>query len=271
MHAHSYLFVPGTQPQRIAKAFAAGAEAVIVDWEDAVAAAEKAQARENLAIYNAGEDARPVWLRINDAEAPEYAADVAAVAGLDCVVGIFLPKAQQAAHIEALYRATGKPVAVIVETATGMLNLAALAAAPGVARLTYGRLDLANDLGMAVHSAAAETVFDRLRTDLLLHSVANALPPPLDSVFPDFKNNAGLADYVARWRDMGFGGMLCIHPAQIAVIQQMLQADAAELDFARRVCAEFNASGSAAFQIDGKMVDLPVIRRAQALLSRYGS
>ena len=97
------------------------------------------------------------------------------------------------------------------------------------------------------------------------------MPPPLDSVFPDFKNNAGLADHVARWRDMGFGGMLCIHPAQIAVIQQMLQADAAELDFARRVCAEFNASGSAAFQIDGKMVDLPVIRRAQALLSRYGS
>ena len=268
--ARSFLFVPASRPERLPKAFAAGADAVVADWEDAVSAAQKAEARRNMAEHAADESHPPVWLRINAAGSAEYAADVAAAAALPRLAGILLPKAEHAADIEALHRATRKPVMPVLETARGLLNLPQIAAAEGVQMLTYGCLDFAHDVGLRADGAMAETFFDHIRLQLLLHSAANNLQQPLDTVFPDFKNAEALQKRVARWRDLGMGGMLCIHPSQIAVVHETLRPKGAELDFARRVLAEHERGGAAAFQLDGKMVDMPVILAARELVRRYG-
>lgn len=267
--ARSFLFVPASRPERLPKAFAAGADAVVADWEDAVSAAEKPAARRNLADYAADTRNPPIWLRINAAGSGEHAADLAAATELPRLAGILLPKTEHARDIAAVHRATGKPVVPVLETATGLLNLPEIAAAEGVQMLTYGCLDFADDVGLQANSAAAEVFFDHIRIQLLLHSAANGLQQPLDTVFPDFRDDEGLQKRVAHWRGLGMGGMLCIHPKQIATVHHTLRPSGAELDWARRVSAEYARSRAAAFQLDGKMVDMPVIRMAQKMLERY--
>lgn len=269
LHASSYLFVPAMRPERIAKAFAAGADAVIVDWEDAVAAADKEKARALLATHDAQGNTPAVWVRINGASSVHYAADVLALMQLNKVTGVVLPKVEHAAQITALYEACGKPIMAVIETAKGCLNLAEIAQAQGLAVLSYGCLDLMHELGMTANTPAAMAWLQKMRIDMLLHSVANGLNAPLDSVFPNFQDDEGLREYVQYWRDMGFGGMLCIHPKQVAVVNAMLQPSEAELAFARLVVAEFERSQAAVFQIAGQMVDMPVIKQAQKLLAKW--
>ena len=261
----TWLFVPATRPERIPKAFAAGADAVIVDWEDAVEADNKNRARQCLDNYHG----TPVWLRLNAASSSEHAADLAAATALQSKIsGVLLPKAETATSIAHIAQTLGKPVLAVIETAQGMVGLPEIARAKGLAGLSYGCLDLANQLGLATGTEAAETLFDRIRTDLLLHSAANNLTAPIESIFPDFRNETGLRAYVEKWRDMGMGGMLCIHPTQIATVHHTLQASAEALAFARRVCAAAEESGLAVFHLDGQMIDLPVILRARRLLDR---
>ena len=150
----------------------------------------------------------------------------------------------------------------------GILNLPQLAFAHGLHALSYGCLDLSNNLGIQTGTAAADVFFNRLRTDLLLHSHLNSLHPPIETVFPDFSDNEGLRSFTAFWRDMGFGGMLCIHPKQVAVTKLMLRPSAETLEFAEKVLTEYEQNGSPVFQIDGQMVDIPVIERAKKLLGR---
>ncbi len=263
-----FLFVPATQPDRIPKAFGIGADEVIADWEDSVSPANKAQARSNIADYCATANARPIWLRINSANSTHFADDLAALKNLPAVKGIILPKAERPADITSLYQSSGKPVIAVLETALGILNLPQLAFAHGLHALSYGCLDLSNNLGIQTGTAAADVFFNRLRTDLLLHSHLNSLHPPIETVFPDFSDNEGLRSFTAFWRDMGFGGMLCIHPKQVAVTKLMLRPSAETLEFAEKVLTEYEQNGSPVFQIDGQMVDIPVIERAKKLLGR---
>jgi (S)-citramalyl-CoA lyase len=262
------LFVPATRPERIPKALATGADAVIVDLEDAVAESLKAEARNHLDVFlTANPDAR-VLVRINAADHPQQAEDLALCARQPGVIGVLLPKVESAAQV-AVAVGCGKPVWPIIESARGLVALAEIAGAPGVERLSFGALDLGLDLGLASGTAAAERILDQARYALLLQSRLANLAMPLDSVFPDIKNLHGLARTVADARDTGFGGLLCIHPSQVAVVHETLMPSAEELAWAQRVLAA-GASGDGVFVVDGQMIDAPVIGRARRLLQRAG-
>lgn len=264
----SALFVPATRPERIPKALASGADAVIVDLEDAVPEAQKVEARAHLdAFLAANPDAR-VRVRINAPGHPGQAADLELCRRHSGVVGVLLPKVESAAQV-AEVSACGKPVWPLVESAAGLLALEGIARAGGVERLSFGGLDLGLDLGLSSGSAAAERILDQARYALLLHSRMAGLAAPLDTVFPAIADRDGLAEAAQRARDMGFGGLLCIHPGQVTVVHEALMPSAEELAWARRIMAA-NASGDGVFVVDGQMVDAPVIGRARRLLQRAG-
>ena len=264
----SALFVPATRPERIPKALQSGADQVIVDLEDAVAEDLKAQARASLdAFLNDNPQAR-VLVRINAPQPQQQAADIELCRRQPGVVAVLLPKAESAAQVEQA-AACGKPVWPIIESARGLLELPAIARARGVERLSFGALDLGLDLGLASDTAGAQRILDQARYAILLHSVLAQLAPPLDSVFADINNSAGMARMAADARDMGFGGLLCIHPGQVAVIHAAFMPRQDELDWARRVLDAVASTGGV-FVLDGQMVDAPVIGLARRVLRRAG-
>ncbi|HGJ8975553.1 TPA: CoA ester lyase [Pseudomonas aeruginosa] len=261
----SALFVPGDRPERFAKALASGADAVIVDLEDAVQASAKAQAREHLRAFL---DARPdagVWVRVNMAGHREHDADLDLCRHRG-VVGLLLPKAES---VEQVVNAAtvGKPVLPIVESATGLQALPEMARVAGVQRLTFGGLDLCLDLGISAGTAVATRLLDQVRYALLLHTRLAGLAAPLDTVFPEIADLEGLARFAREARDAGFAGMLCIHPRQVIGVHQALAPTREQLDWARKIVSATRGNG--AFQLDGQMVDAPVIERARRLLALH--
>jgi (S)-citramalyl-CoA lyase len=262
----SALFVPASRPERFSKALAAGADAVIIDLEDAVEAGLKHQARDHVRNFVQAHPKARFLLRVNGATTDWFNDDLALCGQCDAISGILLPKAESASQI-ALAAATGKPVLPIVESARGVLALAEMAAATGVERLSFGSLDLMLEAGTTPDTEGARLLLDHIRCQILLHSTAGGLAAPLDGVYPDFSNEEGLAGVARQVRDMGYGGMLCIHPRQIPVIHGVFAPTAEEADWARRVVELADSTGSSAFQVDGKMVDAPVIERARRLLA----
>ena len=263
----SWLFVPATRIDRVAKALASGADAVIIDLEDAVATVDKAQARLAIEDYYNSSDYRPLWLRINQATSCEFAKDVALCQQLPNLAGVILAKAERAADIAYLHQHTGLAVIALIETAVGLYQLEAMAKASGLVAFSYGFLDLCNDLRVQVATPAADIVANQLRYQLLVSSRAQQLSAPIDSIYTDFNDDAGLQDRVTLWSQMGMSGMLCIHPKQVAIVQQALQPSPKALSFAQRVVAEFERSGQAVFELDGNMIDAPVLQRCRQLLA----
>lgn len=262
------LFVPASRPERIPKALAVGADAVIVDLEDAVQESLKVEARTHLdAFLTANPEAR-LLVRINAPEHAGHGADIELCARHAGVIGVLLPKVECAAQV-ARVAACGKPVWPIIESAAGLLELPSIARASGVERLSFGALDLGLDLGLSSGSAAAERMLDQARYALLLHSRTAGLAAPLDSVFPAIEDRDGLARTARGARDMGFDGLLCIHPKQVEVVHRALLPAEEELAWARRVMTAAS-SGEGVFVVDGQMVDAPVLGRARRLLQRAG-
>ena len=264
----TWLFVPATRIDRVAKAFASGADAVIVDLEDAVAAADKIQARKDLQVYYDSQDYQPIWIRINQASSNDFVEDLKLCQQMPNLAGLILPKAEQAADIEKVHKATGLPIIALIETALGLYQVDRLAKAAGLLTFSYGFLDLCNDLHVQVGTAAADIIANQIRYQLLLTSKVNNLLAPIDTVYTDFNDEKGLGQRVQLWSQMGMSGMLCIHPKQVAVVQKSLQPTDAEIDFARQVLEEYEQSGQAVFKIDGNMVDAPVIERCRQLLNQ---
>lgn len=265
MATRSYLFVPASRPDRIGKALAAGAGAVIVDLEDAVAPDAKTTARGALATWLAQASA-PVLVRVNAAET-EWFADDLALCGHAAVAGVVLPKAERRAdlaHASAI--AAGKRLYPLIETAAGYDAVRTLASAPGVERLVFGSIDFQVDLGV-------DGELDELlvfRSGLVLASRLAGIRSPVDGVSTAIDDEATLRADVARSRKLGFGAKLCIHPKQVAVVNAAYLPSEAERDWARRVLEAAERSGGAAVAVDGKMVDKPVILRARAILDEGG-
>jgi citrate lyase subunit beta / citryl-CoA lyase len=262
MTARSYLFVPADRPERYAKALASGADAVVFDLEDAVAPAAKDAARDALARWlgDAPAASRPqVVVRLNGADTPWFDADRALVCAAPRVAAVMLPKADAASPWDAF---DGKPVLALIETAAGIDALRSIAAAPPVRRLVFGSIDLQLDLGIG--GDGDELLL--FRSKLVLASRLAELPAPVDGVSPSLTDTGALADDVQRARRLGFSAKLCIHPAQVAVVNDGLRPSAAEIAWAQRVLAAAALAGGAAVAVDGKMVDRPVAARARALL-----
>jgi len=252
----SWLFVPGNRPDRFAKACASGADAVIVDLEDAVPPGERLAARSNVAEWVSAE--HPVFVRVNGAGAEWFHDDIA-LGELPGVAGIVLPKAERVEDIERI----GKPVLPIIETARGFWNVAALAHTPNVVRLIFGSIDFQVDLG--IHGEGEELLY--FRSQLVLVSRLAGLPAPVDGITAVFDSMDPVRADTQRARRLGFGGKLCIHPTQIAVVNECFGPTADEMAWARRVIEASAKVGGAAVSMDGEMIDRPVIARAQAILS----
>lgn len=263
MLARSYLFVPAIRPERIDKALASGADAVIVDFEDAVAPEGKREAREAVAQWLAHATGE-VWLRIN-ATASEWFDDDAALASHASVAGVMLPKAESADEVQRLARRVpGKPLLPMVETAVGLDVARDIGRVEGVERLAFGSLDFAVDLGLADDEASLAP----FRALLVMASRLAGCAPPVDGVTVAIDDEPRLAGETARARSQGFRGKLCIHPKQVAIVNRAFAPTPEELAWARRVLAAVEASHGHAVAVDGRMVDRPVIVRAEMLLAQ---
>lgn len=264
----SYLFVPALNIERVPKAFAKGAQAVIIDLEDAVSDTVKQQCQTNLKTYLTSTTAQAVWVRINAVDSEWFAQDIELVRKLDNICGIVLPKVETADDIAQLYHhISDKPILALIETPKGMANIAKIATAQGLTALSYGFLDICQQLSVKADSEAGQMLANQIRYQLLLHSQLNGLTAPIDCVYPPFNDHDGLAKRVAWWRDLGFSGMLCIHPNQVAIVNDMAKPTEAQLVFAKKVVDYYQKTQLAAFAIDGEMVDTPVIKQAIALLN----
>lgn len=256
----SYLFVPGDRPERFAKALAAGADVVILDLEDAVAASNKALAREH--IIRAVEEGAEVMLRINAHGTPAFVDDMALLRRLR-VKGVMVPKAESGAVIEELAAVTDAPVIPLIETALGVWQVLDVARAPGVERLAFGSIDFQVDVGCG----GSDEALLYARSQIVLASRVAGLQSPVDGVSVVLDDAQVISAEASGSRALGFAGKLCIHPRQVAVVNQAFTPSAEELDWARRVVEASEQSGGAAVSVDGAMVDLPVLIKAQGLLA----
>ena len=272
--ARTFLFVPGDRPERHARALASGAGAVIVDLEDAVAPERKDTARTQIAEGFAtlpGDAHGRLLVRVNAADTPWHADDRALVARLAAqglLAGVVLPKAERATDLAALAQAIGPTAALLplIESVAGLDAVDALAASPQVLRLVFGHLDFQADAGMACGPDEAELVPVRLA--LVLASRRAGLAPPVDGITADWRDTARLTAEASRARRGGFGAKLCIHPDQVAGVAAAFTPGADELAWARRVRDAVRAAGGGVVNVDGRMVDGPVVKLAERLLAQ---
>lgn len=255
-----FLFVPGDRPERFAKAFAAGADAVILDLEDAVAPDAKARAR--AAIEAAASEIAnapcAVLLRINAVADPAHAADLALAERIE-VAGVMLAKAERAADVERVAEASGRPVVALVESALGLGEIREIAGA--AARLAFGTFDFAADLGCRpTHEALASA-----RHEFVLASRLKSRPAPIDGVTAATRDEALIEADAAYAAELGFSAKLLIHPAQVPPAARGFAPSAEAVAWAGRVLDA--GQGGGAVSLDGEMVDAPVILRAQAIVA----
>lgn len=265
--ARSFLFVPGDRPERFAKALASGADAVVIDLEDAVAPGAKALARAALEAAWPGLVGATLVVRINAPGAPEFDDDLALCARL-APDAVLVPKAELVGDFLALRPHLPPTTAVLalIETARGLAGARALAMSGTVDRLALGHIDLQADLGLRCGPDEAELA--PARFELVLASRLGDLPPPIDGVTTDFRETERVHDEAARALRMGYGAKLCIHPAQVAPVHAAFAPSADELAHAHRVLAAAQAAAGGAIQLDGRMVDRPVVLLAERTLRR---
>ncbi|MFO1220540.1 MAG: CoA ester lyase [Burkholderiaceae bacterium] len=271
MDPRSYLFVPGNRPERFAKALASGADAIVLDLEDAVAPQAKAEARDAIAQWAAratADDRARTVVRINDAQSSGFADDLRLLreAGISSVM---LPKAEAAAQVQAVRAAVPKArVLALIESACGIANVHEVASADGVARLVFGTLDYALDLDLDI-TDSPEALACAAGAIAIASRVAG-LATPVAGVTPQLDDEQRLLADFAWARRHGFGAKLCIHPRQVATLHAALAPSAQSLEWARRVLAAEAASPGAA-RLDGRMIDRPVVLQARRTLQRAGA
>ncbi len=275
----SFLFTPGNHPRRVEKVFSSGADAAILDLEDAVAIAEKEATREAVAAALQRPRSCGGYVRVNAMDTPFAYGDFAAVVGpgLD---GIILPKVSAGWQMKAadwligeLERKAGLPVGKIdlipiIETGEGMANLQRIARSrTRMRRMAFGAGDFTLDVGMAWTTDEAE--LDPYRAQMVVQSRAAGLEAPLDTVWVELGNAEGLDASASRAARIGFQGKMCIHPAQIETVNRRFTPSEAEIARAERIMAAFDraeAEGSASIQVDGAFVDYPIVAKARRVL-----
>jgi citrate lyase subunit beta/citryl-CoA lyase len=254
----TWLYVPGDRPDRVEKALASAAHAVIVDLEDGVAPGAKAEARENVVALLAREGEKPVYVRVNAGEAE----DLDAVAPLH-LTGIVVPKVARSEDVPE----TAHPVHCLIESAAGVEAAYEIARAPGVAGISLGESDLRSETG------ALEAGLDWARSRIVNAAVAAGLPRPQQSVYPHVDDDDGLARSCARGRELGHLGRAAIHPRQLPIIERAYLPTAAELERAQATVERLEAAGAGTLG-GGEFVDAAMLgaaRQVVALAGAYGT
>ena len=275
----SLLFAPGNHARRREKAFECGADAVILDLEDAVPPAEKPEARAAVAAMLAAPRPGQAWVRVNGVDTPWCWADLDALvrAGLD---GIVVPKVEEPGQLRIVdwvvsqlerergLAAGGIELVALVETARGVAAAPAIAAAcPRLSRLSYGIADYSLDVGLEPSDDEAELAW--VRAALVQASRVAGLEPPVDSVVVQVRDGERFRASAQRARRAGLRGKLCLHPDQVPLANEVFSPASEEIERARAIVAAFEAAeagGSAAVAIGGEFVDYPVVARARGVL-----
>jgi citrate lyase subunit beta/citryl-CoA lyase len=257
--ARSMLFVPGHRPDRFAKAAASGADAVILDLEDAVGADQKVEAREHVRRWL--DEGNPAVVRINAAGTPWHDEDVAMVATR--AGAVLVPKAEDPAVLGALARQLSGGIVPLIETAAGILGAAAICGVPSVSRPAFGAVDLAVQLGVDHRSYEA---LRHARSTIVLAAAAAGCAPPMDSVTTALDDDEVLAADLREALTLGFTGKLCVHPRQVEVVHHAFAPSAEDVEWARGVLAA--AVDGSVMVYRGQMIDRPVLVRAKAILAR---
>jgi citrate lyase subunit beta/citryl-CoA lyase len=279
MRLRSLLFVPGDRPDRMEKALRAGADALILDLEDAVAGPAKAEARRAVAEFLHANSTAPLWVRINPLDSDEAKKDLAAVLP-GRPDGIVLPKAEGGASVTELTRrlteagnATAQILAIATETPAAIFQLGTYGGLRRLAGLTWGAEDLPAAIGAATsrEQDGQYTPPYELARSLCLFGAAAANVAPIETVYPLFRDVEGLVRYAGKARRDGFTGMMAIHPDQVHVINAAFTPTQAEIEHARAVIAAFEANpGAGALSLDGRMIDRPHLVQAQRILAAAG-
>ncbi|GDY31999.1 HpcH/HpaI aldolase/citrate lyase family protein [Gandjariella thermophila] len=267
----SCLYVPGHQPDRIARAYDSEADAVIIDLEDAVPVSLKPLARETAATITSRPTAKPTFVRLNSMRSTLCEQDVLAVAGVG-LTGVRLAKTQRVGEVRQvakLLRQAGSSavIHVLIETANGLEHAYRLAtASPSVGMLGLGESDLRADLYASMDGAT----MDAARTRVIIASRAAGLPNPLQSVFPDPRDLDGLLATSLHGKQLGFIGRMAIHPSQVPVIHRVYTPQPYEIEEAMEICAAAALAEaqnqSIVINSKGKMVGPPAIANAQQTL-----
>ncbi|MBI4506014.1 MAG: CoA ester lyase [Chloroflexi bacterium] len=275
-----YLYVPGNRERMLARAPTVGADALVLDLEDSVPPAQKAATRELVAaaIPRLAAQGQRVYVRVN-ALATGLAEDDLAAVVVPGLEGIALPKVQSPAEVarvaQALDRLEGLQgialgslqVRALIETPEGLLNARAIAGAPRLTAISLGAEDFLSVLGVSRSRTAVELLYARSHIVVAAHAAG---VDPIDSVYVDLDDDAGLLEDTRLARQLGFKARSAIHPRQVAPIQAVFTPSAEEVAWARRVLEayrEAEALGYASVAVDGKMIDIPIVERAQRLLS----
>lgn len=262
--ARTLLFVPGTVPERFAKASATEADLVVLDLEDAVPDEHKLSARGAVAALLDGE--KQAAVRLNAVASRHHHADVSALVGLAGLSAVVVPMADNSSDLYALHRQLGPDVEIIalIETALGLTRAVDIASTPGVTRLAFGHLDFAVDIDAEI----GEEPMLLARSSLVIASRAAGLSGPVDGVTTALDDGAVAGAEARRSRRLGFTGKLCIHPRQVDPVNAAFTPSAEDVVWARRVLEGRGAGGAA--RVDGHMIDAPITLRAEAILTRAG-
>ena len=267
----NFLFVPATRPERFTKALDSGASGVILDLEDAVAEEDKEIARNAIRAawpsFTAEQKKRLV-IRSNSPGSPFYSADLILAQELDLAC-LLIPKSESMDEINgAALVLPNTAIIPMIETAIGLDHLREIANANQVIRLALGNLDLQADLGMVCDPQ--ETQLHTARYQIVLASRVAQIAPPIDGVTPTTDDVVRVQDDAERAKRMGFGGKLCIHPKQVAIVKAAFMPSEEELAWAERVIEADQASKGAAVKLDGRMIDRPVVLLAQRTIAIAG-
>ncbi|WP_029005281.1 HpcH/HpaI aldolase/citrate lyase family protein [Azorhizobium doebereinerae] len=259
--ARSILFVPADRPERFEKAAAAGADGVILDLEDAVPFERKDPARDAVIAWPGS---RRCILRINPFGTQWFSRDLEMAARAD-IRTIMVPKADPES-LAAVHAVLGGEVGLIalVETVDGYMRLREVCRQAGVVRLAFGNLDFGMDSGLD------DGALDGVRVQIALESRFAGLVPPIDGVCAALKDEDAIGREARLAKGRGYGGKLCIHPAQVAPVNAAFLPSDADLAWARRILDAVAQGGAGAIAVDGKMVDRPVVERARAITAAGG-
>jgi (S)-citramalyl-CoA lyase len=266
MSRRSLLFVPALRPERVAKAAAAGADIVCIDLEDSVAPDRKAEARGLIAeALKTPVGQAALAVRINPIQGPDGPLDIAALVKAGARPAyVVVPKVDEAADVARVRQAFGAaapPIIALIETAAAVDQASAIARAVAPdGMLFFGAMDMSAELGSTLDWEPLIYIRGRL-----VQAAAAAGIGVLDTPYPDIADEAGGAAEAKRARQFGFTGKASIHPKHLAGIHAAFTPTAAEIAWARRVI-EAMAASSGVLQLDGKMIDRPVVRAAERTL-----
>lgn len=262
--ATSWLFVPGSQPRRFDSAVASGADMVVIDLEDAVGQTDKTAARDHVQAFLASPRGA-VTVRVNARGTSWHDDDVAALVGCAGLSSIMIPKAEDPAHLDQLAGVFGPevPIVALIESAAGLAAARRICEVAGVTRLAFGTIDYALDLGSDESDAALLSA----RSELVLASRLATLAPPVDGVTVTLHDTQAVSRAALHAQSLGFGGKLCVHPRQVAPVNEAFRVSDELLAWAMTIHSATAERPAGAFMLDGAMIDAPVQERARRILA----